>query len=111
MHLALYSIPTTNTLNLRVTFIAGRKQHGTLAHGAAETLTVSFTTIGVGNGDNLTMYHFEGDANLEVHPGSVAFVDQSVPGKIAVRYGQPGGKQHNAVFARNVSSSGSSGYA
>jgi hypothetical protein len=98
MTVNLNSIPTTNTIEFRVTFLLDNAPKAVLAHGQAETLSLNFNAIGVGNSEPLSVYRQETPGNTTLSPGNLAFVDHTAGRKIALRYGTPDSVQQNIVF-------------
>lgn len=98
MAVDLESVPTTNTLDLRTTFLLNNGSRASLNPGQAETFSLRFDAIGVGSSQPLSIYRQETPGNITVPPGNLAFVDRSVDRKIALRYGPQGGIQQNIIF-------------
>lgn len=98
MAINLNSIPTSNTLEFAVTFLNMNNPVAELRYNQAGTLTISFNSIGVGNGDRLSIYLQETPGDITINPGNLAFVDRSVDGKITLRYGMLNSVQQNIVF-------------
>jgi hypothetical protein len=66
--------------------------------GEAQVLDFRFDQIGVGSQEPLSIYDIEIPGSYTIPPGNLAFVDRSVPRKIALRYGPSGGTQQNIIF-------------
>ncbi len=100
--LTLYSIPTTNSSNNRITLMNGGAIVATLDAGAAATLTVDFDQIGIHNPPHQPVVR---DQNppvavgvLGVHPGNIAYVSDG-PGPVThFSYAMPGGQQRTVNF-------------
>ncbi|MDB9419360.1 hypothetical protein [Microcystis aeruginosa] len=98
MAVDLQKIPTTNCLDLRITFLRQGKKVQSLNVGEAQVLDFRFDQIGVGSQEPLSIYDIEIPGSYTIPPGNLAFVDRSVPRKIALRYGPSGGTQQNIIF-------------
>lgn len=98
MAIALNSVPTTNAIDLRATFLYKGVPVKTLGPGEANTLTLVFDSIGVGTTQPLSVYNLQTQTDVSLNPGTIAFLDRSVDRRIALRFGAPGGTQQNVVF-------------
>lgn len=99
MGVDLESIPTTNTIDLRINFLNNGQVQGSLNVGQASTESFRFDSIGVGSAPPFSVYHQETPGNISISPPNLAFVDYSVERKLVLRYGISGGTQQNIVFA------------
>ena len=93
------SVPTTNTVEFTATFLRNDSPQATLRSGEADTLSIRFDAIAIGNSEPLSIYKQETPGDITIPPGNLAFVDRSVNRKIALRYGKPGENQQNIIYA------------
>lgn len=98
MAVDLESIPTTNTIDLRINFLLNGQVQGSLNPNDSGTQSFRFDEIGVGSAPPFSIYIQETPGNITISPGNLAFVDYSVERKLTLRYGHSGGTQQNVVF-------------
>ena len=94
----LNSIPTSNTLNFRVSLLRGGHIVATLDAGDARTLDVRFDQVMLVNpGHPPVVRNQNPAAAVGVHPGNIAFFE-TVANGLDLNYSMPGGPANVVHF-------------
>lgn len=79
MTIELQSVPITNQIDLRVTFLLQNVEKLSLRHGEASNSSFRFDSIQIGNMEPLDIYYPEnqGKENWIISPGNIAFLERT----------------------------------
>jgi len=94
-----YSVPTTNSLAYRVSFLLRGVIQASLEPGEAQTLNISFDSLMLVNPPAAPRVVYQNPpAAITVSPGSVAFLSADAAGSIKYSYAMPEEQETVVLF-------------
>jgi hypothetical protein len=89
-----------NAIDLRISFILKGKTVGSLNAGAADNLTCSFDSIGLGSSAPLTIFMEDKEEVRTITSQYVASAERLSPSKVAINYATPNSQQQRIIYTR-----------